>query len=373
MLFTSKEKIVSLRILKRNYSTEHNLPGVRFDVSGGRMSVSGIIATVFGCTGFLGHYVVNELGRHGSQIVVPYRGEESSINALKVMGDLGQIVPTKWAINDKDSIRRAVQHSNVIINCTGRRWDTRNFKMSQVHVDGARLIAEVAKEEGIKHLIHVSAIPSQGSPPSDWFKSKADGEAVVRSTFPNAVIIRPATIWGAQDEFIRHHATLMKYWPIYPLVHPDRQIQPVYVDNVAQAIIRALISADSFGKIFEVAGPDVVTTKQFAEWIRLVLKMPDKRFYEAEGELLWHLGYWLGQHRHPRFTLDSIKESSNVIASNKFPGLTELGIKPMRVKSEFSLSFLHPFRHPSRHNDVTTLLEEIPELETITPGGQVLY
>jgi uncharacterized protein YbjT (DUF2867 family) len=112
-------------------------------MSGGRQSVSGIVATVFGCTGFLGHYIVNELGKHGSQVVVPYRGEESSVNALKVMGDLGQIVPTTWNIRDKDSIRRAVQHSNVIVNCTGRRWDTRNFKMSEVHVDGAQLIAEV--------------------------------------------------------------------------------------------------------------------------------------------------------------------------------------------------------------------------------------
>jgi uncharacterized protein YbjT (DUF2867 family) len=119
------------------------VPGNDFDLSGGRQSVSGIVATVFGCTGFLGHYVVNELGRHGSQVVVPYRGEESSVNALKVMGDIGQIVPVQWDIRDKQSIRRVIQHSNVVVNCSGRRWDTRNFKMRQVHVDGAKLIAEV--------------------------------------------------------------------------------------------------------------------------------------------------------------------------------------------------------------------------------------
>jgi NADH dehydrogenase (ubiquinone) 1 alpha subcomplex subunit 9 len=288
------------------------------------------------------------------------------------MGDLGQIVPTKWSIKDKDSIRRAVQHSNVIINCSGRRWDTRNFKMSDVYVEGAKMIAEVAKEEGIKHLIHVSAIPSEGTPPSDWFKTKADGEAAVRSIFPDAIVIRPATMWGAQDEFIRHHAQLMKYWPVYPLVHPNRRLQPVYIDNVAQAMVRALLSKDSHGKIYEIAGPDVITTKQFAEWVRLVLKMPNKQMWEVNEGLLWHMGYWLGQHRHPRYTLDSVKENSSVVASNKFPGLTELGIKPMKVNSEFTVSFLHPFRHPNRQMDITNLLEEIPDLETVGPGGQPL-
>lgn len=110
-------------------------------------------------------------GRHGSQIVVPYRGEESSYNHLKVMGDLGQIIPMKWDFRDKDSIRRAAEYSNVIINLTGRRWDTRNFTQKQANVDSAKAIAEVAKELGVERLIHVSALGAQDMP-SDWGKTK---------------------------------------------------------------------------------------------------------------------------------------------------------------------------------------------------------
>jgi NADH dehydrogenase (ubiquinone) 1 alpha subcomplex subunit 9 len=348
-------------------------PGAEhFDLRGGRMSVSGIVATVFGCTGFLGHYVVNELGRHGSQVVVPYRGEEGSINALKVMGDLGQIIPTTWDIRDKDTIRRACQHSNVVINLTHRKWDTRNFKMSQVHVEGAKRIAEVAKEMGIRHLIHVSALQPEGGPQSDWQKTKFDGELAVKSVFPDACIIRPSLLWGPQDDFLRHHAQLMKYWWVYPMVHGDKHIQPVYVDNVAQAIVRSLIAKDSSkGVTYEIAGPDITTTRQFAEWVRKILKMPNKHFLDISQEDLWHLGYWLGQHRHPRWTLDNIKENNNTLLSGNYPGLAELGVKPYRVNSEYATAILHPFRHPTRQLDLTEMLEEIPDLQVVPGPGKM--
>lgn len=103
--------------------------------------------------------------------MIPFRGEESSFNHLKVMGDLGQIVPMKWDCRDKDSIRRACEYSNVIINLTGRRWDTRNFTQKQVHVEAAKNIAEVAKELGVERFIHVSALGADISP-SDWGKTK---------------------------------------------------------------------------------------------------------------------------------------------------------------------------------------------------------
>jgi len=170
-------------------------------VEGGRSSVSGVIATVFGCTGFLGRYVVNSLGRVGSQVVIPYRGEEKSYNHLKVMGDLGQIIPLKWDLKDKDSIRNAAKYSNVIINLVGSRYDTRNFTLYDVHVDGAKRIAEVAKELKVDKFIHVSALGASLEASSDWLKSKAEGELAVKSVYPDVTIIRPATMFGARDFF----------------------------------------------------------------------------------------------------------------------------------------------------------------------------
>ncbi|ELV09161.1 NADH dehydrogenase [ubiquinone] 1 alpha subcomplex subunit 9, mitochondrial [Tupaia chinensis] len=91
---------------------------------GGRSSVSGVVATVFGASGFLGRYVVNYLGRMGSQVIVPHRCEAYDVMHLRPMGDLGQILFLEWSGRDKDSIRQAVEHSNVVINLVGRDWET---------------------------------------------------------------------------------------------------------------------------------------------------------------------------------------------------------------------------------------------------------
>jgi len=112
------------------------------------------------------------LGRVGSQVVIPYRGEEKVYTHLKVMGDLGQIVPMQWDIRDKASIREAMKYSNVVVNLTGREFNTRNFTMSQVHVDGARAIAEAAKELNIERFIHVSALAVNSPSDSEWVKTK---------------------------------------------------------------------------------------------------------------------------------------------------------------------------------------------------------
>lgn len=334
--------------------------------SGGRSSVSGVIATVFGATGFLGRYVVNSLGRHGSQVVIPFRGEESSYNHLKVMGDLGQIVPMKWDCLDKDSIRRACEYSNVVINLTGRRWDTRNFTQKQVHVDAAKNIAEVVKELDVERFIHVSALGADTSP-SDWGKTKWEGEQAVRSIFPEATIIRPATLWGAQDKFLNHHGFMMRYWAFYPIVHGEKKWQPVFIDDVAKAILESLKSEEAIGKTYEFAGPSVMTTVELADWLSKILKIENEQYkIPVSGDLLWHMGYWLGQHRKPKFTLDSIKENTDIIASGKFPGLEAFGIKPVPVNSELALSQLSIYRKPVRFQDITLDLEEIPDLGRAT-------
>ena len=94
---------------------------------GGRSSVSGHVATVFGCTGFLGRYLVNRLAQKGTQVVVPYRDEDEKRH-LKLMGDLGQIVPLEWDLRNDEQIAECMRHSDVVYNLVGRNYDTKNFK-----------------------------------------------------------------------------------------------------------------------------------------------------------------------------------------------------------------------------------------------------
>lgn len=327
---------------------------------------------MFGCTGFLGRYVVYNFGRIGTQTVIPYRGEESSYTHLKVMGDLGQIVPYKWDIRDKESIRQACKFSNVVVNVVGRTWDTRNFTMHETHVDGAARIAEVVKELGIERLIHVSALGASTDSECEWLKTKAQGEQAVKSIFPRATIIRPATLWGAQDKFLNTNAQMLRYWPLFLLVNGQVKMAPIWVNDVATAMINSLKTQDAVGQTYELAGPEVLSQEELARWMDKVLKT-NKKFVLPNEEVIWHLTYWLGLHRVPRFTEDGVKNTVDKVLSGKFPGITDLGVKPTPLKSPLGINcFLH-YRPPIRQYDITMDAEPEVEPEVGLSEGHPLY
>lgn len=134
--------------LKLSYSTDSDvrvLPDIKLTSlkrgSGGRSSFNGNIVTIFGATGFLGRYIANQLGKTGSQLILPFRADPYSIRHLKLCGDLGQVLFHPYELTNEDSIREAVEHSNVVINLVGREWETRNYTLDDVNVEGAARIA----------------------------------------------------------------------------------------------------------------------------------------------------------------------------------------------------------------------------------------
>lgn len=112
--------------------------------TGGRSSFNGIVATVFGATGFVGRYVCNKLGKSGTQMILPYRGDDSDAIRLKVCGDLGQVLFHFYNLGDPASIREAVKHSNVVINLVGRDYETKNYKFKDVNIHGPARLARWA-------------------------------------------------------------------------------------------------------------------------------------------------------------------------------------------------------------------------------------
>jgi NADH dehydrogenase (ubiquinone) 1 alpha subcomplex subunit 9 len=104
--------------------------------TGGRSSFNGVVATVFGANGHLGSVVCNKLGNTGTQLVLPYRGDFYDVAPLKMCGDLGQVYFTPYNLKDENSIRKALKHSNLVINVVGREWETRNFSFEDIYVKG---------------------------------------------------------------------------------------------------------------------------------------------------------------------------------------------------------------------------------------------
>lgn len=229
---------------------------------GGRSSVSGMTATVFGCTGFLGRYLVNKLGKKGIQVVIPYRGDELDYRHLKVMGDLGQIVPQFFAARDYESILQSVKHSQVVYNLIGRDYETNNFKFEDVHIDVAQKISKACREAGVAKLIHVSAMNADPSSKSKFLKTKAQGELAVKSEFSQATIVRPSNMYGYEDRFL-HRIPFLHNYPFtvgLPVVkNAEQLLRPIYVGDVACGLEKLMGEAESYGKTYEFFGPKEYT------------------------------------------------------------------------------------------------------------------
>ncbi|KAJ3416676.1 39kDa subunit of ndufa9, NADH:ubiquinone oxidoreductase [Chytridiales sp. JEL 0842] len=219
---------------------------------GGRSSKGGHTFTVFGNTGFVGRYVVNNLGRRGNQVVLPYRGTDDDRRHLRVMGDLGQIVQPRFDMRNEEQVVSSMRHSDTVINLIGRDYETKNFTFEQVNVDVPRQLAKLSKQLGVGRFIHVSALGANVDSPSKWLKTKALGEIAVREEFPEATIIRPATLYGTEDKFWNRIGWYVKYNPLgLPIVNDGKTI----VGDVAAVIAKSVDHTESIGKIVELYGP----------------------------------------------------------------------------------------------------------------------
>lgn len=223
---------------------------------GGRSSVSGIVATVFGCSGFLGRFVVNHLGRIGSQVIAPYRGDSTKVRHLKLAGDLGQIVPIPMDMTDLETVHRAVARSNVVINLIGSSTETSNYSYDDVHGKVAYRLAQVSKAAGVERFIHVSAVGADPNSESSFFRSKAAGEEAVREFYPDATILRPTAIFGPKDRFLTYYAYVGQRVISLPMARQgERELQPVFVGDVARAVLNAIADPSTKGLTYELGGP----------------------------------------------------------------------------------------------------------------------
>ncbi|XP_075408304.1 NADH dehydrogenase [ubiquinone] 1 alpha subcomplex subunit 9, mitochondrial [Tenrec ecaudatus] len=304
---------------------------------GGRSSVSGIVATVFGATGFLGRYVVNHLGRMGSQVIIPYRCDTYDLMHLRPMGDLGQIIFLEWNGRDKDSIRRAVEHSNVVINLVGREWETKNFDYEDVYVKIPQAIAQVSKEAGVEKLIHISHLNANIKSSSRYLRNKAVGEKEVRDAFPEATIIKPSDIFGREDRFLNYFANIRWFGGV-PLISLGLKTekQPVYVADVSKGIINAIKDPDAKGKDFAFTGPNRYLLLDLIQYIfatahRLFLPYPLPHFAYLLVARLFEMSPF-----EPWTTRDKVERIHiSDMRLPHLPGLEDLGIQatPLELKA----------------------------------------
>lgn len=329
---------------------------------GGRHSNSGMTVTVFGAYGFVGKYLCSELGSCGTRVYAPFRGDELEVRPLKPMFDLGQLGLIPFSVRDKDSIREAFRNTDVVVNLIGKHYETKhavptrradgklsrvNFSFDEVHVAAAEAIAEVAKEAGVKKFIQVSALSADANSESRWCKTKALGEAAVRKHFPEAIIVRPATIFGPEDRFLNWIAESNVRLPILPLINNGENVlQPVYVADVAKALFELVKNYETFaGKTFQLTGPAEYTYKELAEYVQDVTLIR-KPLVDIPPHVAAFAGKWIEELVNPVLTSDSVIELQQSIVEKKDPNLLtlkDLEIEPSSL-DRIAFDYLHRFR-----------------------------
>ena len=250
------------------------------------------IVTIFGGTGFLGRHIVQQLAREEFGIRIATRRPELA-GHFRQYGGVGQVVPVQANVRNKESVRRAVEGADTVINLTGILAERGRQNFAAIHVDGAQRIARAAANVGASRLLHVSAIGADPASPSAYARSKAAGEAAVRSEFPKATIFRPSLVFGPEDEFFNRFAALVRLVPALPLFYsgwpkfkldglflvPEfeagtTRFQPVFVGDIADAAHHAVTEASTEGKTYELGGPSIYS---YAELMALILKETRRR------------------------------------------------------------------------------------------------
>ncbi|KAI9670090.1 MAG: NADH-ubiquinone oxidoreductase 40 kDa subunit [Trizodia sp. TS-e1964] len=232
-------------------------------VQGGRSSLGGHTVTVFGATGFLGRYIVNRLARQGCTVVIPYR-DEMAKRHLKVTGDLGRLHFMEFDLRNTQSIEESVRHSDVVYNLIGRTYPTKNFTYEDVHVEGATRIAEAVAKYDVDRFIHVSSYNANEDSPSEFFRTKGQGEEVVRDIFPETTIVRPAPMFGFEDKLLNKLAGIKN---LVTSNHMLERYWPVHAIDVGHALEIMLQDDLTASKTFELYGPENHTTAEIAKMV----------------------------------------------------------------------------------------------------------
>jgi NADH dehydrogenase len=307
------------------------------------------IATVFGGSGFIGRYVTQRLARAGWRVRVAVRRPNEAL-FVRTYGVVGQVEPVQANIRDEASTRRAIRGAEVVINCVGILVEEGRQRFDHVQGEGAGRVARVAAAEGVRRLVHISAIGADPDGASAYARSKAAGEAAVREGFPGAVILRPSIVFGTEDGFFNRFATMAQLSPIVPLVGPDTRFQPVYVDDVAAAAVRAA-TTDVPPGVYELGGPEVATFRGLIERMlgiierrRMLVAVPwglarvKARFFDFVQRAT------LGAVTNRILTRDQVLllERDNVVAEGA-RGFADLGMQPTPMAAVLE-SYLYAYR-----------------------------
>ena len=291
------------------------------------------IIAVFGAGGFLGKHLMRQLTKLDYRVKVATRNPYLK-GYLKLLGNPGQIELFKTNIFDPDDIKKVLKNCDFIINLVGILYETKKQKFNEIHSQFPYLLSNLCSELGIKNLIHISALGVREKHVSRYMQSKLQGEKNIQNTFGSSVILRPSVVFGPEDKFFNTFASIAQFSPILPLIGGGKtKFAPIYVGDVAKAIVKALELNKSKPKIYELGGPKNYSFKELMEI--LLSEIKKKRFLlPVPFGLAKFQSYFLEMMPNPLLTPDHVEMLKfNNIVSGEYSTLKDLGITGTTIQS----------------------------------------
>jgi uncharacterized protein YbjT (DUF2867 family) len=283
---------------------------------------------VLGGSGFIGRYIVKRLAARGEVIAVGCRNAEAA-KYLKPLGDVGQIVPLNVGIGDEALLPAFLAGNDSLVNCVGilRESGAQTFEL--VHHTGPARLARFAREAGVDRFIHVSAIGADPRSSSAYARTKAAGEQAVRDAFPTVTILRPSVVFGPEDQFFNRFAAMATVSPVLPLIGGgETRFQPVYVGDVADAVVACLEDSATAGRIYELGGPKIYSFREVLELVLSEIRRK-RRFIDLPFAVAAFQAKLMSILPSPPLTPDQVEllKGDNIVSSGALT-LASLGFTP---------------------------------------------
>ncbi|MFM2301181.1 MAG: hypothetical protein RLZZ84_917 [Pseudomonadota bacterium] len=284
--------------------------------------ISDKLVVLVGGSGFVGTHLAQALLARGARLRIACRHPKRAFK-IKPLGNLGQVQFASLDVTRPETLERALAGADAVVNLVGAFAGDLDAVMGR----GAGAVASAAKAAGAGAFVHVSAIGADANGTTAYARAKAAGEASVLAAFPTATVVRPSVLFGPDDQFINLFAGLIAAVPVLPVFAPTAQFQPLFVDDLAEAIANALETPAAFaGKTFELGGPEAISVADLNQRIaaaqdRSVLFAP---LPDAFAGLIAALTGWLPGAPLTRQQWQLLK-AGNVV-SGKLPGIADLGV-----------------------------------------------
>ncbi|MEP3248462.1 MAG: complex I NDUFA9 subunit family protein [Sneathiella sp.] len=296
--------------------------------------MSSRLITIVGGSGFIGRHLVGRLAAKGYRIRLAVRDTERAAQ-LMTQGDVGQIVPLQTNIRHKASVERAVAGADIVINLVGLLFQSGAQKFASVHLEGAATVAAAAKAAGANQMIQMSALGASETSESIYAKTKAAGEQAVLDAFDGATILRPSVVFGAGDDFTNKFAALTALAPILPLLDGGAsKMQPVWIEDLADAIVQIIETPSQQGKIWEFGGPEAIALKDI---IGAILDVTERRCFIAPAPeaMMKAMSFFMQlAPGKPVLTPDQVTllKTDNVVTGHH-AGFADLGMEPAALQA----------------------------------------